>query len=97
MINVYDVVYKITDETALYKVFSDAEDDIHSERFDCYQCDIDKDKIHIGFTAPSSKEKEVEEYWRKQNEFTLVDVFESTVEYLPIKLIKLTREPLELF
>ena len=97
MKNVYQVIYKIMDETALHKVLEDAEGDIQGERFDCYECDVDKDKIHIGFTASSGKEKEVEEYWRKQKEYTLVDVWEEKVEYLPIKLVSFVVEPLELF
>ena len=97
MKNVYQVIYQIVDETALYKVFSDAEEDLHAERFDCFECEGERDKIHISFTASSGKEKEVEEYWRKQTEWTLLDVFEEKVEYLPIKLLSFVTEPLELF
>ena len=97
MKNVYQVISQIMDETALHRLLEDAEGDIQGERFDCYECDVDKDKIHISFTAPSDNDAKVLAYWCNQREWTLVDVFAERVEYLPIKLLELNREPLELF
>ena len=97
MKNVYQVIYQIVDETALYKVLEDCEEDLHAEDYDCYECDVDKDKIHISFTAPSSEHKETEEYWHRQSEWTLIDVLEEKIEYLPIKLLSFVVEPFELF
>lgn len=95
--NVYEVIYQIVDETALYRAFEDCEGDIQAERFENYECEIDKDNIQILFTATSDKCEDIQEYWLNQREWTLIDVVSEEVVYLPIKLLSFVREPLELF
>ena len=97
MKNVYDVIYQIMDETALHRLLDDCEEEMHLEHFELCFLDVYEDKIHIGFTAPSSQYDEIKEYWAKQKEWTLLDVLEGKIEYLPIELISFVTEPLELF